>query len=265
MLTARSRSDHWRLAAGALAVVCCLASRAEAQSEWQAHARAWFAADLAIAPVGRYTRELDDPGARDRLTRGGNLAASFSWVGEGPLGIGAHAAPGIHYVALPGANGRVYLIDVGVHPIGRLAWKTFELTLRVPFGLTTGRLNWIRTAEQKVAFASSSNDLGVGMHVGPVAGAVIWLGEWLGMRVESGLMYRRMKFDEGKTQGFPGDIEEATIRGEVTHHSLAWTISIGFVRRFNPASLPDENGPPLPTPDYYQPYPLTQSHSALRM
>jgi hypothetical protein len=251
MLTARPRPNHWRAAAAALALACLFASPAQAQDQWQQHSRAWFGADFALTPVGRYTRELDAPGARDRPTRGGSLAASFFWVGEGPVGIGAHAAPGISWVGLPGANGRVFLVDVGADPIARLAWTNFELTLRVPFGLSTGRLNWIRTVGEQVAFASANNDLGVGFHVSPLLGGILWLGEWLGVRIESGLMFRRMKFDEGKSQPLPGDIEEPTIRGEVTHHSLAWTFSIGFLRRMNPARLPDENGPPLPTPDYY--------------
>jgi hypothetical protein len=256
MLAARPRSNHWRVAAAALALTICFASRAEAQSDWQRHARAWFGADFSVAPVGRYSRELNVVGARDRAVKGGSLAASFAWVGEGPLGIGAHVAPSVSWVSLPGIDGRVFVVDVGIEPIARLAWDSFELTLRVPLGLSTGRLNWVRVIDESLVPARANNDLGLGFHVTPLLGAIVWLGEWVGVRIESGMLYRRMTFNEGKKQPFPGDVLAETIRGEVTHHSLAWTISLGFVRRFNPARLPDENGPPLPTPDYYQgPFP----------
>jgi hypothetical protein len=272
MLAARPRSNHWRAAAIALALIGLFGSRAEAQAEWQRHARAWFGADFSLSPVGRYTRELDAFGARDRPTGGGSLTASFQWVGEGPLGIGAHAGPSLNWVSLPGIDGRVFVVDVGIDPLARLAWESFELTLRVPLGLSTGRLNWVRTSNESLLFARANNDLGLGLHLTPLLGAVVWLGDWVGIRLESGITYRHMKFDEGEKQPFPGDVEAETIRGEVTHHSLAWTISIGFVRRFNPANLPDDKGPPPPTPDYYQPSlhspnPSTvgSRHSTLRM
>jgi hypothetical protein len=257
MLAARPRPDHRRTAAAALAlIVLALASTARAQDAWAQHGHLWFGADFALAPVGRYTRELSVPQAHDRRSRGGSLAASFFYVGEGPLGIGAHVAPTMSWISLPDIDGRVLTIDIGVSPLARLAWPQFELILRAPIGLSTGRLNWVRERDERLSNASGNNDLGLGMHVGPVLGGVLWLGDFVGLRLETGVMFRRMRFDEGKKQPFPGDVPDDTLRGNVTHRSWSWTLSIGFVRRLNPATLPDENGPPLPTPDYYQPYPL---------
>ncbi|MET0284359.1 MAG: hypothetical protein ABW352_07810 [Polyangiales bacterium] len=232
------------------------ASGVEAQTEWQEHARVWFGADFALAPVGRYDRELDVLGARGRDARGGSLAVSAAWVGVGPLGIGAHVAPTMTWVGAPGIDARVFTVDVGVDPMARLAWPDFELTCRLPIGFTTGRLNWLRTVGEQLVVSNANSDLGFGMHVGPLLGALFWLSDWVGIRIESGLLYRRMKFDEGERRSAPGEIEVGTLRGDVLHNSLAWTLSVGFVRRLNPASLPDENGPPLPTPDFYpEPFP----------
>ncbi len=264
MHAARSRSNHWCAAAGALAVVLTT-SRVAAQAQWALHSRMWLGAEFVAAPVGRYTRELELPRAHDRPSRGGSLAASFTYVGEGPFGIGANVAPTMMWVDQPGIDGRVYSIDVGLAPLARLAWAHFDLTLRMPIGLTTGRLNWVRDSDERLSNATGNNDLGLGYHVAPQLGGVFWLSDFVGLRIESGITFRRMRFDEGKKTPFPGDVAYDTIRGEVTHRSWSWTLSVGFVRRLNPAALPDENGPPLPTPDYYQPYPLTSRASTLRM
>jgi hypothetical protein len=258
MLAARPRANHRRAAAGAVAlIVIALASSARAQDAWSSHARVWFGADLALAPVGRYSRELPVPQSHGRSARGGSLAASFFYVGEGPLGIGLHVAPTMLWVDQPEIDGRVLLVDIGLSPLTRLSWEAFDLTLRVPIGLTTGRLNWVRDRDEHLSTATGNNDLGLGMHVGPQLGGVLWLGEFVGVRLESGVMFRRMNFDEGKKQPFPGDVTSDTLHGNVRHHSWTWTVTLGFVRRLDPHRLPDENGPPLPTPDYYQPYPLT--------
>lgn len=233
-----------------------LPASARAQTEWQDHAALWFAADFALAPVGRYTRALPEAGTHDRHSFGGSLAASAFYVGHGPVGIGAHVAPTLIAVDVSAVDARVAAVDVGFDPVARLAWKRVDLTLRLPMGLSTGRLNWVRTAEG-LSRATAGNDLGLGVHVAPLVGSVIWLGDFIGLRVESGIWMRRMKFDEGQKRPYPGDVSVETVRGEVLHHSWAWTLSVGLVRRFDPRSLPDENGPPLPTPDYYQPYPLT--------
>jgi hypothetical protein len=233
---------------------------ASAQDKWEDHAAWWFAADVSLSPIGRYTRELS-PASTTR-SWGGSLAASAFYVGHGPFGVGAHVAPTLVALELPNISGSVLMVDVGFDPFARLSWEKVDLTFRIPLGLSTGHVNWVRTTDgllresnPKLGGGVINDDLGVGFHVGPQVGAVWWLGDYTGMRVESGLWYRRLSVDEGASRAFPGDVDLDTIAGEVVHNSLAWTLSIGVVRRLNPRSLPDDGGPPLPTPDYYQPTP----------
>jgi hypothetical protein len=226
-----------------------ISSTAAAQTAFDDHGRAWFGAEFALAPVGRYTRDIDAPNTNDRATFGGSLAASAYYVGLPFVGFGAHVSPGIFDIALSDVNGRVFLVDVGVDVLLRLAWKRADLTLRVPFGLSTGRLNWLRDQNEMLSPAPGGNDLGVGVHGMVLLGGVAWLSENTGLRLEVGPALRRMTFDEGVGWWNAGVATAPPQRGEVVHRSWSLVVSIGFVRRFVPRP-PDDNGPPLVSPEF---------------
>lgn len=240
-----------------------LPGTAHAQKSWEDHAAWWFAADFSLSPYGRYTRELSP--SNTTSSWGGSLAASAFYVGHGPFGVGAHVAPTLVALDLPDISGSVLVVDMGFDPFARLSWEKVDLTFRIPLGLSTGHVNWVRTTdgllrESDPKFGGRgviNDDLGVGFHIGPQVGTVWWFGDFTGLRVETGIAYRRISVDEGAQRSFPGDVDLNTIKGQVVQSSWALTLSIGYVRRLNPKSLPDDGGPPLPTPDYYQPYPGT--------